>query len=502
MKQINVNPYVENGWINVGFIGDHNETELIFDVEGSGFYLKVQTSQKEFEQFPIPENKFVLTSTYTQKSPLQIQLVKIIDGQLIAHGNIINLSLKQSIKPSDKVIEVVPPNFKTAYDNMVEVTETINQAYEQGYFIPNLQIGTVETLPQGEKAYATITGDKANPILNLGIPTSGGGTGGTDNYELLLNLPQINGVELKGNKTLDDLGIKQKYTAEDITFEDGQTFQEKYDSGELKGQQGERGIQGERGEKGQDGFSPIVETTPLGNGTQVSITDETGVKTFDVLNGENGKDGANGQDGYTPQKGVDYFTEADKEEFTKEIESNLSPLLDDKLDKQQGVENSGKVLGVGEDGLVKAVEMSGGSGELKLVKEITLDEEVMSVEFDTDNDNAPFELSKVYVKLSANANSEGTTQVYRIHINDEQSYQSGDNQLPKTGSKYFYTKLVFLDGYWLTEFSRNSTYQNGYPMTSSGGWVSSVYNSQLAKKIKIQSFVNFGVGTKITIYGR
>lgn len=31
---------------------------------------------------------------------------------------------------------------------------------------------------------------------------------GSKNYELLINKPQINGVELQGNKTLDSLGIQ------------------------------------------------------------------------------------------------------------------------------------------------------------------------------------------------------------------------------------------------------------------------------------------------------
>ena len=36
------------------------------------------------------------------------------------------------------------------------------------------------------------------------------GGSGTSNYEDLENLPQINGVELKGNKTTEDLGIVSK----------------------------------------------------------------------------------------------------------------------------------------------------------------------------------------------------------------------------------------------------------------------------------------------------
>lgn len=39
------------------------------------------------------------------------------------------------------------------------------------------------------------------------IEEGGGGGGGTDNYNLLKNLPQINGTTLKGNKTSSDLGL-------------------------------------------------------------------------------------------------------------------------------------------------------------------------------------------------------------------------------------------------------------------------------------------------------
>lgn len=40
------------------------------------------------------------------------------------------------------------------------------------------------------------------------IMTSGGGSGGTSNYNELTNKPKINNVELKGNKSLNDLGIQ------------------------------------------------------------------------------------------------------------------------------------------------------------------------------------------------------------------------------------------------------------------------------------------------------
>ena len=43
--------------------------------------------------------------------------------------------------------------------------------------------------------------------LNQLIIAGGGGGGGTTNYNGLTNKPQINGVELKNNKSLAELGI-------------------------------------------------------------------------------------------------------------------------------------------------------------------------------------------------------------------------------------------------------------------------------------------------------
>lgn len=41
------------------------------------------------------------------------------------------------------------------------------------------------------------------------------GTGGTSDYQMLANKPQINGVELNGNKTSEELGIPQQLIAGD-----------------------------------------------------------------------------------------------------------------------------------------------------------------------------------------------------------------------------------------------------------------------------------------------
>ena len=58
----------------------------------------------------------------------------------------------------------------------------------------------------------------------------------------------------------------------------------------------------------------------LPNPKPVNIMGKPGV---DGIDGKDGKDGVNGKDGKTPQKGVDYYTEADKSEMVQAVLSAL-----------------------------------------------------------------------------------------------------------------------------------------------------------------------------------
>ena len=59
--------------------------------------------------------------------------------------------------------------------------------------------------------------DSVARILALAADgSSGGGTGGTSNYNDLANKPRINGVELTGNKTLEELGIESGITEAEL----------------------------------------------------------------------------------------------------------------------------------------------------------------------------------------------------------------------------------------------------------------------------------------------
>lgn len=69
---------------------------------------------------------------------------------------------------------------------------------------------------------------------------------------------------------------------------------------------------------GSGGFSPIIDITEIEGGHRVTITDVEGEKSFDVLNGVDGKDGQNGKDGN------DYvLTSADKTEIANAVLDSL-----------------------------------------------------------------------------------------------------------------------------------------------------------------------------------
>lgn len=104
-------------------------------------------------------------------------------------------------------------------------------------------------------------------------------------YAHLSNRPSINGVELNGDKSLEDLNIKQTYTADDIPFADGETFQQKFNNGELKGQDGVSGADGITPHIGDNGnwFIGETDTNKPSQGTNgVNGNDGVGVTKSEV----------------------------------------------------------------------------------------------------------------------------------------------------------------------------------------------------------------------------
>ena len=267
MIEVHINPYdVQKQEINVGHLKDHNAYKIIFDeLEGSNYQLKVKINNY-FEQFPITNNEWIITSSYTQKSPLTIQVVEVVEDNLIYHGEEITLNLKSSIRNDGQIIEVVPPAYQSKFDELVKLTNDIKTSYEKGEFKgekgdkgdvgpqgPQGPIGLTgpqgpkgdtgeqgpkgETGPQGEKGLQGPQGEKGDkgdkgdkgeqgevgPMGPQGPqgeqgpmgPQGPAGSGGTTDYNSLTNKPSINGVELSGNKTSGDLKM---YTQEEVDY--------------------------------------------------------------------------------------------------------------------------------------------------------------------------------------------------------------------------------------------------------------------------------------------
>lgn len=109
------------------------------------------------------------------------------------------------------------------------------------------------------------------------------------------------GNSLWGELELIPVGVDQTYDETSNRAQSGKAVAEAIAGIELP--EG-----GGSGADGKDGFSPIVDVTPITNGYKVSITDANGTETFNVYNGKdgtNGKNGSNGTDGVSPRINVE-----------------------------------------------------------------------------------------------------------------------------------------------------------------------------------------------------
>ncbi len=303
----------------IGNDGENLQSMLVFSfvdefVEGQARIEYEQNGEKYWQTLDKVDEtyQFPIKSLIAKEGTINMQLV-ISEGieetdVPIFKSNVFYMNVRNSINANEE-----PPS---GYDEWLDIANTkLNQ-------VDNLDIDVTKI---DDVATVTIT-KKDGTQKSVEIYDGTGGSGGTDNYEDLTNQPSINGVTLLGNKTSNELKIKQDYTADDITFDDGETFQEKYDSGELRGQKGENGTNGLNGLDGENGVTYIPNVSEEGI---ISWTNDGDLPNPSPINikGKTGETGEKGQDGYTPVKGVDYFTEDDIESLN--IPTKTSDLTND-----------------------------------------------------------------------------------------------------------------------------------------------------------------------------
>lgn len=103
----------------------------------------------------------------------------------------------------------------------------------------------------------------------------------------------------------------QRIVAEYVAAHKEEFKGEKGDKGDT-GASGRDGLDGSDGADGKSAYDIAVDNGFVG-------TESEWIESLKGADGKNGNDGANGSDGYTPQKGVDYWTESDKTDIVNSV---------------------------------------------------------------------------------------------------------------------------------------------------------------------------------------
>lgn len=165
---------------------------------------KVQLEYVKDKYYVLPVKKSLLT----QVGMIEMQLEITTSSGSIYNFDKFTLEVKDNIK-SDKTIEEEYPTWiELANAKLAEVNEAIENANSVSAKVEQTETGALITITDKN-------GTTEAEILH-GSTGGGGESGGTSNYNALTNKPKINGVELTGDKTLENLGIKQTYDKTDI----------------------------------------------------------------------------------------------------------------------------------------------------------------------------------------------------------------------------------------------------------------------------------------------
>lgn len=154
----------------------------------------------------------------------------------------------------------------------------------------------------------------------------------------------------------------------------------------------------------------------------------------------------------------------------------------------------------------------GSGGEWITVCDVTLTEEVSSVEFNTDVNGKPFNLTEVIISAKMRPNTAGSASTFaQLHAWNEQTQGWSSIVQPVAGGvnaskdSYYVAHAVFNNGTWET---LSFKYKDSYLVADSAAY-SDVrlvrgegLNQCSATKLRFSTTVNFGVGTRIYIYGR
>ena len=213
------------GNIIVNFSDEFVNGNAILEIQRDDekYYLVMQ---KENESYYLPILSSLLSETTT--IIMQIRITEGTDNELIPvwKSNKFYLKVEEAINAEIPIPEEYPEWIDIANSKLNQIDNLDIDAEK----IDNITTVTIEKKDGTEKIVEILDGEKgADAKINgvntltieagtnitldqegntLTINSTGGGGGGTSNYNALTNKPKINNVELNGNKTLNDLGIQ------------------------------------------------------------------------------------------------------------------------------------------------------------------------------------------------------------------------------------------------------------------------------------------------------
>lgn len=134
---------------------------------------------------------------------------------LYASGNL-KIKVKADEYSSDYITFNIPETLNSSDDIKVKIENNIYSVTKvSNYKYYDLPIATKNSLG------GIIVGDNLSITPGGVLSATGGGSGGSSNYNELTNKPSINGILLSGNKTTSDLGISIPTKTSELTNDSG-----------------------------------------------------------------------------------------------------------------------------------------------------------------------------------------------------------------------------------------------------------------------------------------
>lgn len=172
------------------------------------FYLKFmkQLDEYTYEIVKTEVKRLPIRSSFETEEEIPEEEISIIDTLIAQTNSAIN---RANAISQDLENKVATDYYRGATGEKGDKGDTGSQGPQglkgdTGSAGADAKINGVNTLTI--EAGTNITLDQEGNTLT--INSTGGGSGGTSNYNALTNKPKINNVELNGNKTLNDLGIQ------------------------------------------------------------------------------------------------------------------------------------------------------------------------------------------------------------------------------------------------------------------------------------------------------